>query len=548
MATITTTQPKTHNRSTSAYQNENGHETRKGEGNENDISISMQPLPQKRETQQQQHEGQNRPFIPSEDLQPRIRILTHNIWALKHLSPYRPERLAHIAHLIATSPNPPDIICLQECWTYPNYALLRRRLSALYRHGKFYHSGCFGGGLVILSKWRIIETEMVPYTLNGRPSAFWRGDWFVGKGVAVARIALPSKFGRKNDNTAKGRYLEVFNTHLHAPYNEGKEGKDTYAVHRVAQAWQIARMMRHALERGNLVVACGDFNMSPGGIESAVIQHQTRGLMRDVWQERFPDSSWGAWIEERERERLRERGGKEAVGKSRTGPPTVEATLLKHGHTCDSVFNTWRWEKRAQRDLLKKGIDRVVGLHEEDPRAKRLDYVFFGDGSNTRDRVGSRDGTGEWTVKEASISMTERHPHLKCSLSDHFAVEAEIAWTTTPGRIRDEQNGDTIPPIDNPISSYPLDIPKILTLLITYTARQRTHRRRRCIHFLASVVITLSCFVAVWFSPANYLSFILLVLSSLGLMAGTVDGLIGLLFGGWELRALKEWEGEGGGE
>jgi len=42
----------------------------------------------------------------------------------------------------------------------------------------------------------------------------------------------------------------------------------------------------------------------------------------------------------------------------------------------------------------------------------------------------------------------------------------------------------------------------------------------------------------------NYVSFILILVSSLGLMAGTVDGLIGGLFVGSELRALAEFEWE----
>jgi hypothetical protein len=41
------------------------------------------------------------------------------------------------------------------------------------------------------------------YPLNGRPTAFWRGDWYVGKGVASALIRHPS-----------GQLIEVFNTHV----------------------------------------------------------------------------------------------------------------------------------------------------------------------------------------------------------------------------------------------------------------------------------------------------------------------------------------------
>jgi sphingomyelin phosphodiesterase 2 len=50
--------------------------------------------------------------------------------------------------------------------------------------------------------------------------------------------------------------------------------------------------------------------------------------------------------------------------------------------------------------------------------------------------------------------------------------------------------------------------------------------------------------IGVWWSPHNYVSFILMLLSSIGLSVGVIDGLMGLLFGGSEMRALKEFEWE----
>ncbi len=78
-------------------------------------------------------------------------------------------------------------------------------MAHIFPHGKFYHSGIFGGGLAILSKWPIEESSMVRYSLNGRPTAFFRGDWYVGKGVACARIRYG--FGLKD-------VMEVFTTHV----------------------------------------------------------------------------------------------------------------------------------------------------------------------------------------------------------------------------------------------------------------------------------------------------------------------------------------------
>jgi hypothetical protein len=125
-----------------------------------------------------------------------IRILSLNCWGLKFISKLRNERLTEIGVQIAAANPQPDIVGLQECWTQQDYHAIREKTRHILPYGKFYHSGIFGGGLVILSRWPIIESNMVRYPLNGRPAAFYRGDWFVGKGVACARIQMgPSKRG-----------------------------------------------------------------------------------------------------------------------------------------------------------------------------------------------------------------------------------------------------------------------------------------------------------------------------------------------------------------
>lgn len=478
--------------------------------------------------QHQQHEHQHQTTPPT------IRILTHNVWGLKYISHAPLNRLTEIAHQILSATHPPHIVALQELFTYSAYLQLRRLTHSLLPHGRFFHSSAFGSGLVILSRWRIVESRMVPYRLNGRPSAFWRGDWYVGKGVGWVKVVMGREFWERG---GKRRYLEVFNTHLHAPYNEGTVGKDTYACHRASQAWEIGDMMRAAVERGSVVVGAGDFNMVVGGLEWAVLQARTGGLLRDVWRELHPDSSVGAWIDRCEKERLKkemEMGMVEgAEGGDVGGPPTVQQSLALHGHTCDSVLNTWRWSKSQQKDLLKGGVDRVIGPDELDPRAKRLDYIFLG------------DGAGEWRVQDASVVLTQRHPELKCSLSDHFAVEATIVRArpgSGPGPSGEggEMAGQHLHARQVPSASSLR--PVLLQLLVAYTARARLHRRRRLLHFVACIPVTLACWVAIWFSPRHYVSFLLMLVSSLGLLAGCVDGLIGGLFGGWELRGLKEWE------
>ena len=138
--------------------------------------------------------------VPSE-----ISIVTLNCWGLKYISKLRRERLTEIGRQLAIANPQPHIVALQECWTQEDYRSIRREARLILPHGKFYHSGAFGGGLAILSRWPIEESTMFRYPLNGRPTAFWRGDWYVGKGVACAKI----RYG-----PAQRHVIEVFNTHV----------------------------------------------------------------------------------------------------------------------------------------------------------------------------------------------------------------------------------------------------------------------------------------------------------------------------------------------
>ncbi|OAL21460.1 hypothetical protein AYO22_07856 [Fonsecaea multimorphosa] len=462
-----------------------------------------------------------------------INVLTLNCWGLKYLAKYRHERLSEIGNRLATYSPQLDIVGLQECWTFTDYLFIRDSTRSFLPYGKFYHSGIFGAGLAILSRWPIVESSMYRYPLNGRPQAFFRGDWFVGKGVACAKISLPD-----------GDNIEVFNTHLHAPYE--KEPNDSYICHRTAQAWEIAKLMRAASDRGSLVIGLGDFNMVP--LSFAHVLVESRAGVQDVWRVVRPGSSIGASVDPPEKERRKRMGEEET--------PTAETSLGEHGHTCDSVLNTWRWNKAHQKQLAQ-GHDRKISGTDLDPKAKRLDYIFF-----------SGIGKG-WRVADVKVALTERHPTLLCSLSDHFAVQATLERSqilpSPPDRVEahaalhdpstTDPNLQTADFEDKDFDKAISDIPTrgqisqdfyrdILTMINKYTLRERKQRRYGLLHFVGSAVVSIGCFVAIWWSPRNYVSFILILLSSLGLMAGTLHGLIGGLFVGSELRALAEFEWE----
>ncbi|KAL2155147.1 hypothetical protein VTH82DRAFT_3823 [Thermothelomyces myriococcoides] len=537
------------------------------------------------------------------DTPDEINLITLNCWGLKYISKLRRERLAEIGRQISIANPQPHIVALQECWTQEDYRAIRRQTRFILPYGKFYHSAVLGGGLAILSRWPIEESTMYRYPLNGRPTAFWRGDWYVGKGVACAKIRYGS--GPK-------QVIEVFNTHTHAPYEGGKPN-DSYLCHRTAQSWEMAKLLRGAAERGHLVLAMGDFNMIPMSPEYQLIT--ALAPVCDVWRVLHPDSSVGPAHHPAEAARGRP-------------IPTAEFNIMENGATSDGPYNTWRWTK-AQQKLLGPGKDPVtVPPDTPDTLGKRLDYIFAGSGD-------AHALGGVWKVKRASVGMMMRHPELGCSLSDHFAVEATLAFHPTqqgstspsptpplPGSGSNESTAsdgrstpgagagglpkppdEPVPPpteseltrkadlalhngaylqLNSPVPSLhnsittttaaaaaaaavtdgadqhqqqllpsPSALPitaydAILALIASYTARERGQRTWRGRHFFLSLLTTTGCLVGVWFTPAGktYVAFILTLAAALGLAAGTVDGLMALLFFGSEIKALREFEWE----
>jgi sphingomyelin phosphodiesterase 2 len=292
----------------------------------------------------------------------------------------------------------------------------------------------------------------------------------------------------------------------------------------------------------------------------------------------FPDSSLGPADYEAE--------------KARGRPiPTAEYNLLENGATSDGVYNTWRWSSARQKQLGRGKTPEIVSPDTADPLGKRLDYIFAGSG-------GDREApdNGKWVVKRVAVGMLDRHPELGCSLSDHFSVEATLSFqaakpghsnsrrrSASPKEISYPTGKDNLHPPDDEYdthlqngtylqspgpsegrSSHELDdqrdalsttrdrdsLPRqaydeILAMIHKYTAREQRQRRWRAAHFYSWLAIAVGCLVAVWFvGPRPWASFVLMLASTLGLAAGTVDGLIALLFFGAELRALKEFEWE----
>ena len=451
----------------------------------------------------------------------RLRVITLNCWGLKFLSKHRRQRLSQIGIELASSSRSPDIVGLQECWTQEDYHAIRDHTKDILPHGKFYFGGIFGTGLAILSRYPIVRSSMYTYPLNGRPTAFFRGDWFVGKGVACATIQLPWQ-GQGVAKNLNGNLVEVFCTHLHAPYE--REPNDSYLCHRTAQAWEIAKLMDTAAARSSLVLGLGDFNMRAASLAHRLVE--AHAPVVDVWKILRPDSSIAAAEDLEERDRGRPM-------------PNVQFNLAENGTTCDSGANTWRWDRNRQR-RLDRGVHVEADMKGNDPRGKRLDYIFAGNG------YVSKQGH-QWRIENIEVGMTMRHPELHCSLSDHFSVEADFVLDTVsqpPQRVDVQEPPRSKSLHREPIMLEPEIYAHILNVTASYVGRERRQRRLRLAHFGTSILVSIACLIAVWWSPRNFVAFLLMLLSTLGLAAGVIDGLIGGLFVSSELRALKEFEWE----
>jgi sphingomyelin phosphodiesterase 2 len=274
----------------------------------------------------------------------------------------------------------------------------------------------------------------------------------------------------------------------------------------------MSKLIRSARAKRRLAISLGDFNMIPSSLAYQLIS--THGPAIDTWKVIHPFSSLGSTLDEPERARG-------------VPMPTAHVNLTENGATCDSVLNTWRWDENLKKSL-KRGELVEVDPSTEDPNAKRLDYIFLG---------GSVEG---WRVTATSVGMVERHPNLKVSLSDHFSVEVTIERSKSDTKLQERLTLDDEEYL--PLETYDA----ILRLIDHYIERERQQRRYRLGHLGFGFGMFIACLISVWWSPRNFVSFILMLVSSLALTAGVIDGLIGGLFMSSELRSLKEfrWEME----
>lgn len=244
------------------------------------------------------------------DSNPVIRMLTYNVWGLRYISRHRRPRLRAIADRLATDDEQYDIVALQEVWCEEDWRYIDEVCRRNYPHRRFFRSGMVTGpGLAILSRIPIDETFLYRFPINGRASAFFRGDWFVGKSIAVTLLKPHSKTGAP---------IAVLNSHMHAPY--GASGDKNYLTHRACQAWDMTKIIRILKRAGYAVIQVGDLNSKPNSLPYKLFTVEA-GLQ----------DSWEVYH------------GTEDQHDIPNMTPEDQITFA--GVTCNSRLNSWRYER-----------------------------------------------------------------------------------------------------------------------------------------------------------------------------------------------------------
>ena len=181
-----------------------------------------------------------------------LKLATFNIQALWVAGKNRPARMRAIAEYLA--PLDPDVIGFQECFVSADRELLLSELGRQTRllHHEYYPSGNVGSGLLICSAYPICEAWFHRYQAIAPAWKFWQGDGLAGKGIGLARIALPGAAG----------FLDFFNTHAQAGY-----GNDAYKVLRKEEMAEAAEFINAARCGPAPAFVTGDFNARRGAPE-----------------------------------------------------------------------------------------------------------------------------------------------------------------------------------------------------------------------------------------------------------------------------------------
>ncbi|XP_014096081.1 putative neutral sphingomyelinase isoform X1 [Bactrocera oleae] len=190
-----------------------------------------------------------------------LSILTLNVWGIPFpfISKDREARIAAIG--LELSSGKYDIVSLQEVWSRKDCETLKNATELVLPYAHYFYSGVMGSGLLVLSKYPILSSFFHPWSVNGYFHRIQHADWFGGKGVGLCRILVDK------------HVIHLYNTHLHAEYNNNN---DDYKTHRVIQAFDTAQFIRATRGDSVLQVLAGDLNAQPHDLTYKVLLYTSK--------------------------------------------------------------------------------------------------------------------------------------------------------------------------------------------------------------------------------------------------------------------------------
>jgi sphingomyelin phosphodiesterase 2 len=208
--------------------------------------------------------------VSQENTTQQLRVLTLNVWGTP-IAHDKSERMRAIGAEIARQNL--DIVGLQEIWMREDLDLILKELqSSQLKHYHYFPSGVTGSGLVILSRFPIIDANFYRFRLSGKPENIWQGDYLGGKGVGFVRIE--SSIGQ----------IDIYDVHALAQYESNDA--DEYKGQRAAEMYELARYI-HFQSIDMPVIFFGDFNVSPDQLGYRVAK--TLGALTDTYAVLYPN-------------------------------------------------------------------------------------------------------------------------------------------------------------------------------------------------------------------------------------------------------------------
>ncbi len=179
-----------------------------------------------------------------------LKIITYNIYDLYIESADRTERMLGIAEKLCTLD--PDLVGFQESFIRDDRNILISELQNCSRlqYYQYYPSRVVGSGLLISSAFPITERSFHRFNDSNPFFKVREGDWWAGKGVALARVELPGGIG----------FVDFFNTHAQAGY-----GNPDYAIVQSNQMLELAQFVNNSHSDTTLALLVGDLNSKIGG-------------------------------------------------------------------------------------------------------------------------------------------------------------------------------------------------------------------------------------------------------------------------------------------